>query len=87
MKISKFLVLCLTMLIVPAIATASGIFTLKGTLKGMTEKTYLVSVASLTYELNKENLPEGQLQTLRNTKVGQPVELVISNQSLHAVHQ
>ncbi len=63
----------------------SGVFTLKGKLKGFTADIYLVSTANLTYSIKKTNLSDFQLAQLKTKRSGQEVELVISTEAVSAV--
>ena len=66
-------------------ATASGIFTLRGKLKGFTDTEFTIQTASMVYEIKKAGLSQAQLAELKTKKSGQEVDLVVSTESVASV--
>lgn len=64
---------------------ASGIFTLRGKLKGFTEEIYLIETKSLVYEIKKAELNNEQLQELKKKKTGHEIELVVATEAVSRV--
>ncbi len=67
-------------------STASGIFTLRGKLKGFTDSEVTVQTATMVYEIKKAGLSPAQLAELKTKKTGQEVDLVVSTESVSSVH-
>ncbi len=67
------------------VASASGIFTLRGKLKGFTDTTYTVQTKSVIYDIKKSELSQAQLEELKNKKTGQEVDLIVSTEAIEAV--
>ena len=70
----------------PLPSTASGIFTLRGKLKGFTETEITIQTATMVYEIKKTDLSQAQLAELKTKKSGQNVDLVVSTESVASVH-
>ncbi len=82
----KFLiVLCALYLIIASIAGASGIFTLRGKLKGFTDTTYTVETKAIIYDIKKSELSQAQLAELKAKKTGQEIDLIVSTEAIEAV--
>jgi hypothetical protein len=66
-------------------AYASGVFTLKGKLKGFTDDRLIVLAGMSVYEVRKSALSPSQLTEVKSKKSGQPIELVLSTESIVVV--
>lgn len=64
---------------------ASGIFSLRGKLKGFTEELYLIETKSLVYEIKKAELSSDQLQEMKKKKAGHEIELVVATEAVSRV--
>lgn len=83
MKLRVALLLSLLMTVLNTLpAEASGIFTLRGKIKGFTEDRYLIETSTTIYEIRKSDMHPDQLAELRNAKTGQQVELVTTTESI-----
>jgi hypothetical protein len=65
--------------------SASGIFTLRGKLKGFTDTTFIVQTKSVIYDIKKSDLSQAQLEELKKKKTGQEVDLIVSTEAIAAV--
>lgn len=68
-------------------AHATGIFTLKGQLKGFTETTLLVQKGDRVYEIKKSELPPEFVKEIIKKKSGSPFEAAITTTSVKSVTQ
>jgi hypothetical protein len=79
------LALCALYLLIVSFAGASGIFTLRGKLKGFTETTFIVETKTMIYDIKKSGLTQAQSAELKLKKTGQEIDLVVSTESVAEV--